>query len=147
MMQKQWFTTLALATAALLIAGCSSTEINSPDKLTTTGISLSQPNFKVLKADATGTSHGFAFLGIIPIVNPKIAVAKERLYATVGEPIAGRAVALANQADYHSTVYLILFSVPKLTVTADVIEFVDPNAHAAPAGSTAASLLPAANSR
>lgn len=117
---------LAAGAAAVLLAGCSSAEINSPDKLTTTGISLSQRNFRVLKPDATGSSHGFALLGIIPIVNPKIAVAKERLYATVGQPITGKAVALANQADYHSTVYLILFSVPRLTVTADVIEFIDP---------------------
>jgi hypothetical protein len=38
---------------------------------------------------------------------------------------AGAAVALTNELEDKSTLYLILFSVPKLTLTADVIEFVD----------------------
>jgi hypothetical protein len=113
--------------AALFVAGCGSSdpgdEANSSGRLSTTGVTLSQNNFKMIKPNATGTSHGFALLGIIPIVDPTVEVAKEHLYATLGEPLTGRAVALANQSVNHSTIYLILFSVPKVTVSADVIEF------------------------
>jgi hypothetical protein len=41
------------------------------------------------------------------------------------EPLTGKAVALADQMEDRSTLYLILFSIPKVTITADVIEFVD----------------------
>ena len=37
----------------------------------------------------------------------------------------GKSTALANVAQDKSTVYLILFSIPKITVTADIIEFID----------------------
>ncbi len=114
-----------LAVAAVVISGCSSAEINEPDKISTTGVSLSQNNFKMIKPDASGSSHGFALLGLIPIVSPTVEAAKQDLYASVGGDLTGRAVALANQTVTHSTVYLILFSVPKLTISADVIEFKD----------------------
>jgi hypothetical protein len=34
-------------------------------------------------------------------------------------------VALANQTEDRSSLYLILFSIPRVTITADVIEFTD----------------------
>jgi len=45
----------------------------------------------------------------------------------VEEPLTGRAVALANQLEDRSTFYLILFSIPKVTITADAIEFTEKN--------------------
>jgi hypothetical protein len=51
---------------------------------------------------------------------------KHDLYASVKEPLTGKAIALANEMDDRSTTYLILFSFPAVTVTADVIEFTDP---------------------
>ena len=60
-----------------------------------------------------------------PIASPHYADAKQKLYASVSEPLKGRAVALSNEMEDRSVLYLILFSVPKLTVTADVIEFTD----------------------
>jgi hypothetical protein len=120
---------MSAAAVAVAVAGCASNEsgndANPSGRLSTTGVTLSQNNFKMIKPNASGSSHGFALLGLIPIVNPTVEVAKEHLYATVGQDLTGRAVALANQSEYHSTVYLILFSVPKVTVSADVIEFKD----------------------
>jgi hypothetical protein len=40
---------------------------------------------------------------------------------------------LANQTQDHSTIYLILFSIPRLVVTADIVEFT----HAASTGISA----------
>ena len=62
---------------------------------------------------------------ILPLGSPTYATAKQSLYQSVGEPLTGRAVALANQTEDRSSLYLILFSIPKVTITADVIEFID----------------------
>lgn len=90
---------------------------------TGTGVNLSKDNYKVIKASAIGESHGFNFLGIIPIVSPSYADAKKALYDSIGEDVRGKSLALANQTEDRSTLYLILFSIPKLTISADVIEF------------------------
>jgi len=72
-----------------------------------------------------GRSSGFFLLGIVPITSPNYATAKESLYKSVGQPLNGRAIALANQTEDQSMLYLILFSIPRVTITADVIEFID----------------------
>ena len=79
----------------------------------------------MIKAGAIGHSSGFKLLGIIPFASPNYAEAKTDLYKSVGEPLTGRSVALANQTEDRSSIYLILFSIPKVTITADVIEFTD----------------------
>ena len=91
-----------------------------------TGVQLTQSNYKMIKTAAKGQSSGFRLFGIIPLASTSYAEAKDSLYRSVGEPLAGRAVALANQTEDRSSLYLILFSIPKLTVTADVIEFDKP---------------------
>ena len=63
--------------------------------------------------------------GIFPFASPHHSTARSKLYASVDQPLTGKAVALTNELEDKSTLYLILFSVPKLTLTADVIEFVD----------------------
>lgn len=116
---------LAAAGAMLLClaAGCSSTGGMSGQ--TGTQVQLTQNNYKVITAGATGKSFGFKLLGILPIVSPNYADAKQDLYKSVGVPLTGKAVALANQTEDRSTLYLILFSVPRVTITADVVEFTD----------------------
>jgi hypothetical protein len=47
------------------------------------------------------------------------------MYKSVGEPLTGRAVALANETEDRSSFTLLLFSIPRITITADVIEFID----------------------
>jgi hypothetical protein len=107
--------------AALFIASCSST--GSMQQSTGTAVSLQGNNYKVVKAGAKGESSGFYLLGILPIVSPNYADAKANLYFSSGELLEGRSIALANQTQDSSTLYLILFSVPRITVTADIIEF------------------------
>jgi hypothetical protein len=115
------FRFLASCFAALFIASCSST--GSLPQSTGTAVSLQGNNYKVVKAGAKGESNGFYLLGIIPIVSPNYADAKADLYYTSGELMEGRSIALANQTEDRSTLYLILFSVPRITITADIIEF------------------------
>ncbi len=92
---------------------------------TDTSVSLAGKNYKVVQAGVMGHSSGFRLLGIIPIVSPNYASAKASLYKSIKEPITGKAVALANETEDRSSLYLILFSIPRVTITADVIEFTD----------------------
>ena len=115
------------ATLSVLIgfvAGCSSSHVELGQS-TSTAVSLSGKNYRLLKAGAEGDSYGFRFLGILPFSSPHYATARKDLYASVGETLTGKAVALTNETRDKSTLYLILFSIPKVTITGDVIEFVD----------------------
>jgi hypothetical protein len=107
-----------------LTAGCASSNVKIGQS-TTTAVDLKGKNYRMIQAGAEGESYGFRLLGILPFSSPSYAVARQDLYASVKEPLTGRAVALANQMEDRSSLYLILFSIPKVTITADVIEFID----------------------
>lgn len=110
----------------LTLSSCSSTN-GGRIKGQETGVEvqLTKKNYKVIRAGVSGSSSGFKLLGIIPFANPTSGGAKRDLYENVGEPLTGRSIALANQTEDRSTLYLILFSIPKITLTADVIEFTE----------------------
>ena len=91
---------------------------------TNTHVDLVGNNYKMLKPGASGSSSGFKLLGLIPFFEPSYAEAKTNLYNSTGLDLTGHAVALANQTEDHSNMYLILFSIPKVTVTADIVEFI-----------------------
>ena len=80
----------------------------------------------MVKSNATGASSGFRLLGLLPLSSPRYTSAMADLYtnASIRE---GRPYALTNVIQERSTSYLILFSVPTLTVRADVIEFMNEN--------------------
>jgi hypothetical protein len=87
-------------------------------------VDLSRKNYAIVKANAIGESSGFSLLGIIPFAAPKYTDAMSDLCskAVMSE---GKAHALVNVVQERSSIYLILFSIPKLTVRADIIEFLD----------------------
>jgi hypothetical protein len=91
-----------------------------------TGVKLERANFRVLKANARGDDYGFRLLGIIPIIQPSWGDAVEKLKEGVDSE--GRAVSLANVTQQKRNIYLIAFSIPKVTVQADVVEFLDAKA-------------------
>ena len=117
-------TSAAIIACALLLTGCT-THFQVPRETTGTNVSLSRNNYKLIMAGAKGDSCGFNLLGIIPLASPSYASAKADLYKSVKEPLTGKAIALANQTEERHGPYLILFSIPTLTLTADVIEFTD----------------------
>jgi hypothetical protein len=106
----------------LLSTGCANrrSDLCSPG----TQVELNRKNYVVVKSNAIGASSGFSFLGVIPIIPPRYTKAMSNLYSRSGLSV-GQAQALINVVQEKSTVYLILFSIPKLTVRADVIEFVE----------------------
>ena len=115
--------TLIAVLSFTMLVGCSSTRGGHFDSTTGTGVHLGESNYSIVKANAIGTSTGFKLLGIIPFSSPSYSKAKSKLYASVGENMQGRAIALSNQSEDRTTLYLILFSIPKITLSADVIEF------------------------
>jgi Family of unknown function (DUF6567) len=114
----------ALSAAMILSAGCSTTRVNNNASSTQTQIDLTRANYKMIKAGAEGRSYGFRLLlGIIPITSPNTAAARADLYRNVGESVNGKSVALINTTEDRSTTWLLLFSIPKLVITGDVVEF------------------------
>ena len=119
---------LFLLPAAVVITGCSSYLGGKMPQSTATSVLLKEKNYKTLKMGAKGKSIGFSLLGILPISSPNYAEAKADLYENLGtDDLEGRPIALANQTEDTSSLYLILFSIPKIVVTADVVEFIDTN--------------------
>jgi hypothetical protein len=114
----------ALSAALLLTAGCASTRVENTAPSTQTEVSLTHGNYKMIKPGAEGKSYGFRFLlGIIPITAPSTASARSDLYQNVGESLTGKSVALINVTEDRSTTWLLLFSIPKIIITGDVVEF------------------------
>jgi hypothetical protein len=121
-MKKTYLKLIALiSTFPLFLSSCSN--VGSMSGNTNTHVDLVGNNYKMIKAGASGSSTGFELLGFLPIIQPSYAEAKSNLYNSTGLNLTGRAVALANQTDDKSNIYLILFSIPKVTLTADVVEF------------------------
>ena len=111
-----------VALLAILASGCAS---NREAQSTQTAVSLNQNNYRVLKDGAIGTSCGFKLLGILPFASASASKARAHLYRDLGMDLQGKSTALADVTQDKSTFYLILFSVPKITVQADVIEYIN----------------------
>ncbi|MHC4447617.1 MAG: DUF6567 family protein, partial [Planctomycetota bacterium] len=67
---------------------------------------------------------GFALiLGLIPLVSPTNAEAMANLHETAR--IEGKSAALINVSQDKTVVNLILFTIPRITISADVVEFTE----------------------
>ena len=105
-----------------ILSGCASSG-EFKGQSTGVGVNLVKDNFKIIKVAAMGESNGFRLFGLIPFSSPTYSEAKAELYKSVGEDLTGRSIALANQTEDRSFMYFILFSLTKMTLTADVIEY------------------------
>ena len=105
------------------VTGCASSG-QIKGQTTSTGVTLDRMNYQVIKASAQGESKGFKLLGIIPFKSPSYAEAKSNMYNSLGVSLEGKAIAQVNQTEDRSSMYLILFSMPKLTLNADIIEYI-----------------------
>ena len=109
---------------AATFVGCASNKTTLSGPSTTTQVSLDKKNFKILKSGIVGVSYGFRFLGIIPLAGANETQARKDLYSHIG-PLEGKSVTLVNTTYSRSGIYLILFSIPKVTVEGDLVEFTD----------------------
>jgi hypothetical protein len=90
---------------------------------TQTTVRLEDANFVTVRTNVVGTSKGFQLLGFITLYPATMDKAMDRLYANANAE-EGRPQTLAHLMVEHSAVYVILFSIPKVTTRADLIEFV-----------------------
>jgi hypothetical protein len=88
-----------------------------------TAVRLSEANFVTLRTNLVGSSEGFRLLGFITLRPATVNEAMTRLYATA-QAQEGRPETLANLVVEHSGIYVILFSIPRVTIRADLIEFI-----------------------
>jgi hypothetical protein len=88
-----------------------------------TDVRLQEENFIVIRTNVVGESSGFSLLGILTIVPAKFTKAMSRLYAQA-EMESGRPQTLVNLIMEKDATYYILFSLPRTSIRADVIEFI-----------------------
>ena len=72
------------------------------------------------------TDSGFALLGFITLVPARFQTAMDQLYSKAGMQ-SGQPQTLGNVIMEKTSAYWILFSIPRVSVRADVVEFT-PNA-------------------
>jgi hypothetical protein len=89
-----------------------------------TQVQLVGNNYRVLQTNIVAKSGGFKLLGLISIKSPSYVKAMSRLYAKA-EVKEGTSQALANVVHETAGVNFILFSLPKIRVRADLVEFTD----------------------
>ena len=135
MLKLQMF---AVALLALLAGGCAAVSVlpiaalmGSPNASaleihSQTDIRLEAADFIVTKPNVVGESEGFSLLGILTIVPPKFTQAMGRL-VTQAEMQPGRPQTLANLIMEKNSSYFILYSLPRISIRADVIEFIPVN--------------------
>jgi hypothetical protein len=90
--------------------------------LHSTQVQLLGDNYRVLQTNVVAKSGGFKLLGIITIKSPSYVKAFSRLYAKARVE-EGKPQALANVVYETGGPNLILFSLPKIRVRADLVEF------------------------
>jgi hypothetical protein len=88
-----------------------------------TEVRLQEKNFVVIKTNVMGQAKGFSLLGILTIFPAKFTKAMHRLYVQA-EMQPGRPQTLSNLIMEKDALYLILFSIPRTAIRADVIEFI-----------------------
>jgi hypothetical protein len=117
-------TALAFVAISLvvLLTGCAGLGLMPHSTETVT--KLSEKNYRVLKTNVRGESTGFALLlGFIPIIPVSHAEAMAVLHESAG--MEGKATALVNVAQDRTQINLLIFTIPRLTISADVVEFVE----------------------
>ena len=82
-----------------------------------------EAKFKTNRTNPKGSSRGFKLLGFITLYPATVNQALDRLYMDA-QAQQGRPQTLAHLIVEHSGIYVILFSIPKVTARADLIEFV-----------------------
>lgn len=124
---------LLVAAAASLLGGCAAVAPLIPGLMpsgganaefhTGTQVKLDHANFQMMKTNVIGECKGFSLLGIITIVPARFSTAMNRLYGQA-EVQQGRPQTLVNVVVERSSTYVILYSIPKVSIRADVVEFV-----------------------
>ena len=124
---------IKVATCGMLALGavsCSQTALtrgHHGDRGLTNNISVDRSDCKLILGRAVGEDRGFKLLGVIPLKSPSESVAVDRMYADArarGAQPEGEARQFVNTSTERSANYFILFSVPTIRSSGDLVEFI-----------------------
>src|SRR6185503_19632208 len=87
-----------------------------------TELRLTEGNFSVVKTNVVGQARGFALLGFITVKPARFQLAMDQLYSKA-QMQSGQPQTLSNVIMEKSSAYWILFSIPRISVRADLLEF------------------------
>lgn len=110
------------AAVAPLVPGLMPSGSASAEFRSTTEVRLDHANFAMVKTNVMGECRGFSLLGIITLVPARFSTAMDRLHGRA-EVQQGRPQTLANVVVERSSSYFILYSIPRVSIRADVVEF------------------------
>ena len=114
---------------ALSAVSCSQTALtrgHHGDRGLTNNISVDRNDCKLILGRAVGEDRGFKLLGVIPLKSPSESVAVDRMYADArarGAQPEGEARQFVNTSIEHTANYFILFSVPTVRSSGDLVQF------------------------
>lgn len=112
----------SLAATAMLSLNSCITQLQSSEDHAGTTVQLDQANYRVLATQVKGESIGFHLFGLLPLARATKLDAVTDLYKHCGD-LRNRATAVVNVRKEENGTNFILFTRPKVEVTADVIEF------------------------
>ena len=115
MKTKNW---LIIISIFLFVAGCMT--VGGIPKSDTC---LTEKNYRVVKTNVRGEDTGFRLFGLISFEEPSHSDAMRNIHEQVN--MQGQSMALANVTNDLSVGNFILFSIPRLTISADLIEFTE----------------------
>ena len=132
-------TTLVVTAVAALLSSCSQTSLgpttHSGDRNLTKAVAIDRSDCKLVLGRAVGTDSGFSLLGFIPLKSPSESVAVDKMYENArqrGAQPEGKSRTFANTSIERTYQYFVLFGIPGIRSTGDLVEFTDGGSDEAP---------------
>lgn len=125
-------TSLIAATVGILLSSCAQTgtgpTTHSGDRNLTKAVAIDRSDCKLILGRAVGTDTGFSLLGFIPLKSPSESIAVDKMYENArqrGAQPEGKSRTFANTSIEHTYQYYILFGIPGIRSTGDLVEFTE----------------------
>lgn len=109
--------------SSFILVGCATTASERTPRVIDTSVNLNRKNFRTIQAAVQGSDSGFYLFGFIPLSKVSVGDAMVNLYSKVD--VEGKATSLINVHRERASRYFILFSLPEVVITADIIEFLE----------------------
>ena len=109
---------LVIISIILFITGCAAVGV-----IPKSDTCLTQKNYQIVKTHLRGEDSGFRLFGFISLEEPTPDDAMRNIHEQVN--MVGKSMALVNVTSSVAVGNFILFSIPRLTISADLVEFTE----------------------